>query len=71
VTITNTAQQTVSWSTHVNDPGISVTPASGNLEAPASSIVTISGRATTPTFFTITFSAQGSQNLAKIACVSG
>lgn len=70
VTITNTLKQAVSWSARVNDSGITVTPVSGSLDAGASTTVTISGQATTPTFFTITFTAQGSQNLAKIACIS-
>ncbi len=70
VTITNTLQQAVSWSAQVNDAGVTVTPASGSLDAGASTTVTLSGRATTPTFFTVTFTAQGSQNLAKIACIS-
>jgi hypothetical protein len=70
VTITNTLQQTVSWSAQVNDSGITVTPASGSLDAGAATTVTLSGQATTPTFFTVTFTAQGSQSLAKIACFS-
>jgi len=70
VTITNALKQTVSWSASVNDAGVSVTPTSGSLAAGASTTVTIIGKATTTTFFTITFNAQGSQNLAKIACVS-
>ncbi len=70
VTLTNTLQQTVSWSAQVNDSGVTVTPASGSLDAGASTTVTLSGQATTPTFFTVTFTAQDSQNLAKIACIS-
>jgi len=69
VTVTNTTQQTVSWSASVNDSGITVTPLTGILDAGASAAVTISGRATTTSFFTVTFTAQGSQALAKIACV--
>jgi hypothetical protein len=70
ITLTNIAQQTVSWSAQVNDSGITVAPASGNLDAGASAAVMLSGRATTSTFFTVTFLAQSSQNLAKIACVA-
>ena len=70
VTITNTTQQAVSWLASVNDPAVIVTPASGSLEAGASTAVAISGRATTTTFFTVTVTAQGSQALAKIACVA-
>jgi hypothetical protein len=71
ITVTNTTQQTVSWSASVNDPGVTVTPLTGSLDAGASAAVTISGRATATSFFTVTFTAQGSQALAKIACVSG
>jgi hypothetical protein len=71
VTVTNTTQQTVSWSASVNDPGVTVTPLTGSLDAGASAAVALAGRATTTTFFTVTFTAQGSQALAKIACVSG
>lgn len=70
VMITNTTQQVVSWSAGVNDAGVTVTPASGSLDAGASAPIVISGQATTTTFFTVTFTAQGSQALAKIACVS-
>jgi hypothetical protein len=70
VTVTNATQQTVSWSASVNDFGVTVTPLTGSLDAGASTAVTISGRATTTTFFTVTFTARGSQALAKIACVS-
>ncbi len=70
VTITNTLQQPVSWSARANDSGVTVTPASGSLDAGASTTVTLSGQATTPTFFTVTFTAQGSESLAKIACIS-
>lgn len=71
VTITNALQQTVAWSANVNDAGLAITLTSGSLAAEASMIVTIIGKATTTSFFTITFTAQGSENLAKIACVSG
>jgi hypothetical protein len=71
VTISNTTQQAVSWSASVNDAGVTVTPASGSLDAGASTEVRISGQATATTFFTVTFTAQGAQALAKIACVSG
>jgi hypothetical protein len=70
MTITNTMQQTVSWTASVNDSGVTVTPPTGSLDAGASAMVALSGRATTTTFFTVTFTAQGSQALAKIACVS-
>jgi hypothetical protein len=70
VTITNTSQQTVSWTASVNDSGVTVTPLSGSLDAGASAEVALSGRATTTTFFTVTFITQSSQALAKIACVS-
>jgi hypothetical protein len=70
VTISNTTQQTISWTASVNDSGVTVTPLSGDLDAGASAEVALSGRATTTTFFTVTFTAQGSQALAKIACVS-
>jgi hypothetical protein len=70
VTVTNTTQQTVSWAASVNDSGVTVTPLTGSLDAGASTTITISGRATTTTFFTVTFTTQGSQALAKIACVS-
>ena len=70
VTITNTGHQTVSWSARANNSGVTVTPASGSLAAGASTTVMISGRATTASVFTITFTVQGSQALAKIACVS-
>jgi hypothetical protein len=70
VTVTNTTQQTVSWAASVNDTGVTVTPLTGSLDAGASTTITISGRATTTTFFTVTFTAQGSQALARIACAS-
>jgi hypothetical protein len=70
VTVTNTTRQTVSWSAGVNDPGVTVTPLTGSLDTGASTAVALSGRATTTTFFTVTFTAQGSQSLAKIACAS-
>jgi hypothetical protein len=70
VTITNATQQTVSWSASVNDPGITVSPASGTLAPGAIASVAIAGHATARTFFTIIFSALGSQSIAKIACAS-
>jgi hypothetical protein len=70
VIVTNTTQQTVSWSASVNDPGVTVTPLAGSLDAGASTVVALAGRATTTTFFTVTFTAQGSQAIAKIACVA-
>ena len=73
VTITNTTQQTVSWSVSVNDSGVTLTPLPGSLDAGASmgsrTGVAPAGRATT-TFCAVTFTAQGSQALAKIPCVS-
>jgi hypothetical protein len=70
LTITNSTQQTVSWTASVNDSGVTVAPLTGSLDAGASAAVALSGRATTTTFFTVTFTAQGSQALAKIACGS-
>jgi hypothetical protein len=73
VTITNTTQQTVGWSASVNGAGVTVTPASGRLDAGASTTVTISGQAATTPSFTIFFATSGAPSdpaLAKIACVS-
>src|SRR5262249_22815331 len=44
VTITNTTQQTVSWTASVNDSGVTVTPLTGSLDAGSSAEVALSGR---------------------------
>jgi hypothetical protein len=70
VTITNTSGQTVAWSASANDPDIMLLPAGGSLGPGASTMVTVSGK-TTATFFSIVFTAQGTQSVAKFACGAG